>query len=122
MASLSKTTLQQAMDRLVVSGRRVFGWGWAAHPERAVAGVHLRVTGEGWERRFAGGGGLSRPDVEESRPDLVNAGSSGYVVTGFVPGMPAKMWVEIELDDGTRTEFDVTQVAENPHERQTKVR
>ena len=110
------------MDRLVISGRRVFGWGWAAHPERAVKSVHLRVAGDGWERRLAGGGGLSRHDVEESNPELVNAGSSGFVVTGFVPGVPAKMWLELELDDGGRTEIDVTQVAENRHERRSKVR
>ena len=114
--------LRQAMDRLVVSGRRVFGWGWAAHPEHAVKSVHLRVAGEAWERRLAGGGGLSRHDVEEANPELVNAGSSGFVVTGFVPGVPAKMWLELELDDGTRTEVDVTQVAENRHERHSKLR
>src|SRR5258708_19184644 len=85
----AKGGLRQGMDRLVVSGRRVFGWGWAAHPEHAVKSVHLRVAGEAWERRLAGGGGLSPHDVEEANPELVNTGSSAFLVTGLGPGRAA---------------------------------
>ena len=35
--------LKHAIDRLVISGRRIFGWGWAAHPLQPVKAVYLRV-------------------------------------------------------------------------------
>src|SRR5215208_7210938 len=31
------------IDRLVTNGRRVFGWGWVAHPTKAVETVALRL-------------------------------------------------------------------------------
>ena len=106
--------LHHALDRLVLSGRRVFGWGWAAHGAGAVRNVHLKLEGDGWSRRLPAGIGLSRHDVEEAHPALVNAGTSGFVVTGYIPRSPArKMWLEIELADGGNTEIDVTHIAEN---------
>lgn len=106
--------LHHSLDRLVLSGRRVFGWGWAAHGAGAVRDVHLRLDGDGWTRRLPAGVGLSRHDVEEAYPALVNAGTSGFFVTGYIPRPPArKLWLEIELADGGRTEVDVTHMAEN---------
>lgn len=105
--------LKHAIDRLVISGRRIFGWGWAAHPARAVKAVHLRIRGEGWEKRLAAGAGLARSDVEEEHPHLVDAGASGFVVTGFITGAaPTQLALEIELADGRIAEFDVTRSAE----------
>jgi glycosyltransferase involved in cell wall biosynthesis len=106
--------LRFAVDRLVMSGRRVFGWGWAAERTRAIKAVNLRLEGDAWQSRLHGGFGLSRQDVEESHPDFVNARTSGFVLTGFAPAEPARrMWLELELADGTRREIDVTSGAEN---------
>ena len=98
----SSSDLRFAVDRLVTSGRRIFGWGWAADRTRQVTGVHLRVEGDSWQTRLHGGFGLSRQDVEETHPDLVNARTSGFVLTGFAPGEGARrIWLELDLADGT---------------------
>ncbi|HXZ49193.1 MAG TPA: glycosyltransferase [Usitatibacter sp.] len=105
--------LPHAIDRLVIGGRRLFGWGWAADATRAVKSVHLRLEGEGWTRRLAAGFGLAREDVREAHPQLVNADASGFVVTGFIPeSAPGKVWLEVEFDDGTARDVDVTHAAE----------
>jgi glycosyltransferase involved in cell wall biosynthesis len=105
--------LRHSIDRLVIGGRRVFGWGWAADADRAVSSVHLVLEGERWERRLTGAFGLARPDVRESFPDLVNAETSGFVVTGFLPeSAPDKVWLEIEVEDGTVERIDVTKFVE----------
>jgi len=115
--------LMHAIDRLVISGRRIFGWGWAAHPATAVRAVHLRLRGEGWEKRLAAGSGLARGDVEKEHPHLVDAGTSGFVVTGFTTEAAAtQLALEIELADGRIAEFDVTRVAETLYAHRRKRR
>lgn len=115
--------LKHAIDRLVISGRRIFGWGWAAHPAQAVKVVHLRVRGEGWEKRLAAGSGLARSDVEKEHPQLVDAGTSGFVVTGFTPqAAAARLTLEVELADGRTAELDVTGSAETLYAHQHKRR
>ena len=105
--------LRHSMDRLVLSGRRVFGWGWAADGAAAVTRVQLRLRGEGWEHRLPAGFGLARSDVEDAFPGLVGAAACGFVVTGYVPESPARSFaLEIELADGRRAEVDVTSIAE----------
>jgi hypothetical protein len=90
------------IDRLVLNDRRLFGWGWAADDSQAVRSVHLRVEGAGWTRRIAAGAGLSRRDVREAFPHLVNADTSGFVVTGYIPERGSgKVWLEVEPADGT---------------------
>ena len=119
----SSSDLCFAVDRLVTSGRRIFGWGWAADRTREVTGVALRVEGDSWQTRLHGGFGLSRQDVEETHPDLVNARTSGFVLTGFAPGEGARrMWLELELADGTSREVDVTAGAEDLHGGRSRMR
>jgi len=116
-------SLHHAIDRLVVSGRRLFGWGWAADDSQAVRSVHLRVEGEGWTRRIAAGAGLSRRDVREAHPQLVNADTSGFVVTGYIPERGSgKVWLEVELADGTTRSMDVSHVAEASSDGRRKAR
>ncbi|HEX3061738.1 MAG TPA: hypothetical protein VHP55_03680, partial [Usitatibacter sp.] len=99
--ALRDTDFKHAVDRIVVSGKRVFGWGWASHRTRAVKSIHLRLEGDGWQRRIPTGIGLSRDDVERAFPDHVNAGASGFVVAGHLPGpQPLKSWLDVEFDDG----------------------
>lgn len=106
--------LRHAVDRLVLSGRRVFGWGWAAHRDGRVRAVFLRMGGDGWERRIPAGYGLSRHDVEEALPDYVDAGASGFVVTGFLPqGAVKRIVLEAELDDGETLVVDVSHAGES---------
>ena len=105
--------MRHSIDRLVVGGRRLFGWGWAADADRVVESVHLVVRGEGWERRITGGFGLARADVGASFPQLVNAGSSGFVVTGFLPeGAVREVWLELQAEGGETGRFDVTKFVE----------
>jgi hypothetical protein len=77
--------LRFGIDRLVVSGRRLFGWGWSAHPQRAVREVHVRVRGDGWEKRLAAQSGILREDVAQAHPSLVGARFAGFVVSGYLP-------------------------------------
>ncbi len=115
--------IRHSIDRLVIGGRRVFGWGWAAHATRAVKAVHLRLEGDGWQRRLAAGFGLARQDVEEAFPGLVNGQASGFVVTGYLAGRaPRKLWLELTLDDGRTTEIDVTHIAETRYRERRKMR
>ena len=100
--------LRFGIDRLAVSGRRLFGWGWAAHPQRAVREVHLGVQGDGWRKRLAAQSGILREDVAEAFPRLEGARFAGFVVTGYLPdpGIRA-IALEATLDDGTTTVFEV---------------
>jgi glycosyltransferase involved in cell wall biosynthesis len=106
------------IDRLVLNGSRVFGWGWAAHPAKPVSSIHLRVSCEGGHVRLPAEYGLSREDVQAGKPGLVNAAASGFIVTGFartVEGSP--MALEVDFADGSRAELDVTSRAERLYER-----
>ncbi len=115
--------IRHSIDRLVISGRRLFGWGWAADSTHVVRSVHFRLEGDGWSRRLAAGGGLSRHDVRDEYPHLVNGDVSGFVVTGFIPGSePRKVWLQVELDDGSSAEIDVTHAAESRYSKRRKSR
>lgn len=115
--------LKHSIDRLVISGRRVFGWGWAAHPDAAVKQVHLKVAGDGWQKRIAAGGGLARSDVQEAFPGLVDAGASGFVITGYITRAPASRFaLEVELVDGRVAEVDITSRAESLYSQRNKRR
>jgi glycosyltransferase involved in cell wall biosynthesis len=111
------------IDRLVLNGRRVFGWGWAAHPAKPVSTVHLRVAGDGGEVRLPADYGLSREDVEKAFPELVGARTSGFIVTGFAKSTAtAKMTLEVDFADGSRSLVDVTPRAERLYDTTRKRR
>src|SRR5215212_137056 len=111
------------IDRLVVNGSRVFGWGWVAHPAKSVSSVQLRVAVEGGDVRLPADYGLSRDDVESAFPQLVGAGTSGFIVTGFAKSAAnEKMSLEVEFADGSRSSVDVTARAERLYEKTRKRR
>ena len=113
MAEEKERELQYSMDRLVANGMRIFGWGWAAHPTHAIEDVALLVKGDGWEQRLPANCGLVRNDVESAFPQLRNAGSSGFVVTGYPPRQSLlKTVLALRFDDGDVLELDVTDVLE----------
>jgi len=113
MSENKERALQFGIDRLVTNGKRIFGWGWVAHPAHAIEEVALLLTGEGWEKRLPVNFGLARDDVEHAFPRLRNARSSGFVVTGYSPREPAlKLTLELRFDDGALLGLDVTHVVE----------
>ena len=115
--------LQFGIDRLVTNGKRIFGWGWVAHPAHAIEEVALLLEGDDWQKRLPVHFGLVRPDVERVFPLLRNAGSSGFVVTGYPPRQPArKLVLELRFDDGGRLELDITHAVESRHEGHRKFR
>ncbi len=115
--------IAQNIDRLVLNGSRVFGWGWAAHPDKPVSAVHLRVVGDSGEVRLPADYGLSREDVERAHPGLVGARASGFIVTGFAKSSAnGKMLLEVDFADGTRSVVDVTSRAERLYEKTRKRR
>jgi glycosyltransferase involved in cell wall biosynthesis len=100
--------LRFGIDRLVVSGRRLFGWGWLAHPGRVVHEVHLGVRGDGWRKRLAAQSGILREDVREAFPRLEGARFAGFVVTGYVPDPQIRgLSLEATYDDGSSEVFEV---------------
>ena len=104
--------IQYSLDRFVVSGRRVFCWGWVADRTRAVREASLLLEGEGWQTRLEVVLGLDRQDVERTFPGWVNAAVSGFVVTGYMPGpRPQRMVLEIRFSDSSVAEIDVSHVA-----------
>ena len=123
MNDISHPPLRHAVDRIVVSGKRVFGWGWVADRTRSVRAVHFIFEGEGWSRRVAAGIGLARDDVEKSFPDHVNAGASGFVIAGHVPEGPAQRVVlEVEFDDGAAERIDVSAQVDRRYSEKRRVR
>ena len=115
--------LQFGIDRLVTNGKRIFGWGWVAHPSQAIEEVALLLEGDGWEKRLPVDFGLVRADVERAFPLLCNAGSSGFVVTGYPPPRPArKLVLELRFDDGRTTGLDITHVVESRAKGRRKFR
>src|SRR5437773_1091758 len=92
--------LQFRIDRLVAGGKRLFSWGWIAHPAHAIDEVALLLEGDAWQKRLPANFGLARPDVERAFPLLRNAGASGFVVSGCPPREPArKLVLEVRFDD-----------------------
>lgn len=123
MSDKREQELQFGIDRLVTNGKRIFGWGWVAHPAHAIDEVSLLLRGDGWEKRVPVNFGLARDDVARAFPRLRNAGSAGFVVTGYAPGAPATAHVlELRFDDGVLLPLDVTQVVESRTERHRKLR
>ena len=123
MDQSTDTGLRHGVDRIVVSGKRVFGWGWAAHPARAVKAINLNLEGEGWERSIPAGFGLARDDVEKAFPDLVNSAASGFVVAGHIPQAPARRaWLQVEFEEGLPTRIEVTDIIDNRYSRRARFR
>ena len=106
------TDLRSCVDRLVVSGKRVFVWGWVADRERSIRGLHLKLQGRGWEKRLAAIFGLAREDVVAALPSHAGARFSGFVVTGYVPDASIeRLSLEMTFDDGDRATLDLGGVA-----------
>ncbi len=123
MTSNTGADIAQNIDRLVLNGSRVFGWGWAAHPAKPVSAVHLRVVDDAGEVRLPADYGLSREDVEKAHPELVGARASGFIVTGFAKSSAnGRMVLEVDFADGTRSAIDVTSRAERLYEKTRKRR
>ncbi len=107
------TDVRFCVDRLVVSGKRVFVWGWVADRERSISDVHLKLRGRGWQKRLAATFGLAREDVVEALPSHVAARFSGFVVTGYVPDASVEaLSLEVTFDDGHCATLDLGGVAE----------
>ena len=105
--------LRYAIDRLIVRGPRVFGWGWITESGRAIESLALSLEGDGWRRTLPVTCGLARPDVAEAWPRLAGAGSSGFVVTGYVEASPARsITLEVRYADGGTRDIDVTSAGE----------
>ena len=111
------------IDRLVIRGKRIFGWGWLAHPERTTAAIELHVAGRGWERSFAADTGLTRDDVHQLLPSFRDAASSGFMVTGFLPDAGAsEVSLRVRFHDGVKARIDITHVVKKPETAERKLR
>lgn len=109
LRSTGSDGLRYAIDQLIARGPRVFGWGWIAEAGRAIESLALTLEGDGWRRTLPVTCGLARPDVEEAWPQLTGAGSSGFVVTGYVEDSPARsITLEVRYADGGVRAIDVT--------------
>ena len=123
MDQSADTGLQYSIDRIVVSGKRVFGWGWAAHRSRALRAVNLHLEGKDWELSVPTSFGLARDDVERAFPGHVNAASSGFVVAGHIPQAPARRsWLEFEFEQGGAARIEVTHLIDNRYSQRTRFR
>ncbi len=123
MSENTDQALRYGIDRLVTRGKRLFGWGWAAHPARAIEAITLSCKGNGWEAQLPVNHGLARDDVGKAFPELVNGRSSGFVVTGYLPQVPAReLMLELAFDDGATTCVDVTRAMETRSTSHRKLR
>ena len=48
MTRHQESELRYGVDRLLVRGKRLFGWGWAAHPARAIESMSLCLGDAGF--------------------------------------------------------------------------
>lgn len=104
-----RAPLRHAIDHLAVRNGRLLGWGWMLSSGPAVVALHLRVEGPGTSRRFAADLGTPRDDIARAFPDVPNAATSGFMVTGFVAADDARQaWLEVSLADGTKHEIDAS--------------
>lgn len=109
MNATTESPLRYGIDRLETRGKRVFGWGWIAHSTRAIDAIVLEITGDGWQRRLPANCGLTRDDVETAFPGLVNAKSSGFLVTGYSDRPPIRRAaLDVAFDDGGTERIDIT--------------
>lgn len=109
LRSTGSDGLRYGIDRLIVRGPRVFGWGWIAEAGRAFESLEMTLEGDGWRRTLPVTCGLARPDVDEAWPQLTGAGSSGFVVTGYVEDSPVhSITLEVRYADGGARAIDVT--------------
>ena len=123
MSEPRERELRYGIDRLVTNGKRIFGWGWVAHPSQAIEEVTLRLEGDGRETRLPVHFGLVRADVERAFPQLRNAGASGFVVTGRPLRHPArKLVLELRLEKGGTTALDITHAVDSRTEGHRKFR
>src|SRR5271167_2425268 len=123
MTEISRHELLYNLDRLMARGRRVFGWGWAAHTAQVIEAITLSVKGNGWKAQLSVNYGLARDDVKEAFPDLINGGSSGFVVTGYLPHVPAVDFsMELKLGDGSTACVNVTPAMEAHSARHRRLR
>lgn len=110
--------LRYDVDRLVVSGRRLFGWGWLAHRHLAVRSLQLVIEGGGWSRRLPATHGFPRGDVASAFPGFAQAASSGFVVTGFLPDDAKRRYrLHATFADGSETVIDLEGMVESGRER-----
>ena len=115
--------LHYGIDRLAVSGRRLFGWGWAAHSAQPIRSIALRAEGDSWQQVLPVDAGLVREDVQRAFPQLVGSLSSGFVLTGYVPARPIRRLVlEIHLEPDLRLERDISAVAHLEYEHRRRRR
>jgi glycosyltransferase involved in cell wall biosynthesis len=111
------------IDRLVVSGRRVFGWGWVADADRIIHDVHLLLEGAAWRKRLPASFGMARKDVAQAFPDLVAGGSSGFVITGYVPdGSVTMVSLEVAFEGGDTATIRLGNIADVRARDRTKRR
>lgn len=101
------------IDRLLMRGRRIFGWGWVSHPARTIDGVALVAFGDAWQCRLPANHGIDRPDVANAFPELADRVAAGFVVSGYLPagGEPRRWALEVTYDDGGTCALDVTSAA-----------
>src|SRR4051812_39768350 len=117
----SPDSLRYGLDRLITTGKRIFGWGWVADRRRRAVDVHLLVRGDGWERRLQADFGLARPDVHEAFPELAHGGSCGFIVTGFLSGeVPRAITLQVAFDDGSDVQLDLSHGVERREERRRR--
>jgi glycosyltransferase involved in cell wall biosynthesis len=121
MATPGAPELRYGIDRLEMRGRRLFGWGWIAHPSREIASVALRVAGDGWERVLPASYGRTREDVERAFPTLPHAKFAGFVVTGYAERpIVRKLALEIAYVGGGADMVDVSATLQRVESRVRK--
>lgn len=101
--------LRHGIDRLLVRGKRLFGWGWVAHRTHGIESVSLVLGDAHGEQRLPVTYGLGRDDVQKAYPALTNARASGFVVTGYIARVPVRtVTLELTYADGSRDRVDAT--------------
>ncbi|MBL8383435.1 MAG: glycosyltransferase [Burkholderiales bacterium] len=75
--------MKYSIDRLVVRGRRVFGFGWLFHPEYPVSAVRLELTlSDGGTVSIPVEFGRTRDDVADAFPGVATALRAGFFLYG----------------------------------------
>ena len=115
--------VRYAIDRMVVRGGRIFGWGWISDRCRVIETVSLIIEGDAWRSQLSVNYGLARDDVGRALPGFGDAARSGFVATGYTrPGVIRRFAIEAHYADGGKATLDVTGAVENLARGRRKLR
>lgn len=119
----SVESIRFGVDRLALRGKRIFGWGWVADPERRIYRVELEIKTAAGCQYLPANYGLLRTDVVNAFPELASRENAGFVISGYAAVMPVgELSLKVHFDDGDLVLLSINHVLETVSEHKRRLR